>query len=138
LALGLCISSASFARDSSRIVCSGIAEYGNPGNLDKIGVSIDFFDRRARNGSDREYTLSSIYQRKLFQGSMIDKSDQFGQGTINLTNVRSQFYVGSFTLEQGQGDNYTMILDGKINDDPSGGNILSPIKARLPCVDLSI
>src|ERR1700674_415367 len=121
LAFGLCISSAAFARDSARIVCSGIAEFGNQGNLDKIGVSIDFLDVRARNGSDREYTLSSIYQRKLFQGSMINKSDKWGRGKIVLKNAGSQFYIGSFKFERGRDDNYSMILDGKINDDPAGG-----------------
>ncbi len=136
--IGLCISSAAFARDSSRIVCSGIAEYGSPGNLDKIGISIDFLEMRAPNGSDREIVLSSIYQRKLFQGSMINKSDEFGRAKIDLRNAGSQFYVGSFKLKSGQDDSYAMILDGKINDDPSGGNVLSPIKAKLACVDLSI
>jgi hypothetical protein len=137
LALGLCVSSAAFARDSSRIVCSGIAEYGATGNLDKIGVSMDFLERRAGSGGNREIILSSIYQGKLFQGSMINTSDEF-QGRIVMKNGASQFYAGGFKLMPGQDGKYTMILDGKINDDPSGGNTLAPIKARLSCVDLSI
>jgi hypothetical protein len=31
-----------------------------------------------------------------------------------------------------------MGLDGKINDNPMGGKTLYPMKAKLPCVDLSI
>jgi hypothetical protein len=31
-----------------------------------------------------------------------------------------------------------MVLDGKINDDPASGKTLYPIKAKSPCVDLSI
>src|ERR1700722_4172066 len=137
LALGLCVSGAAFARGSSRLVCSGIAEYGAAGNLDKIGVSMDFLERRAGSGGNREIILSSIYQSKLFQGSMINTSDEF-QGRIVMKNGASQFYVGSFKLAPGQDGKYTMILDGRINDDPSGGNTLAPIKARLSCVDLSI
>ena len=107
------------------------------GNLDKIGVSMDFLERRAGSGGNREITLSSIYQGKLFQGSMINTSDEF-QGRIVMKNGASQFYAGGFNLMSGQDGKYTMILDGKINDDPSGGNTLAPIKARLSCVDLSI
>src|ERR1700674_1927484 len=115
LAFGLCISSAAFARDSARIVCSGIAEFGNQGDLGKIGVSIDFFDQRAKDGQNRKYTLSTVYQHKLFQGSMIDKGEQWGQGKITLKNARSELFVGGFKLETGQKDSYTMVLDGKIN-----------------------
>jgi len=43
-----------------------------------------------------------------------------------------------FKLEQRQDDNYSMTLDGKINEDPSASKTLAPIKAKLPCVDLSI
>jgi len=68
-----------------------VAEFGKPENLDKIGVSIDFLDVRARNGSGREYTLSSIHQGKLFRGAMIGNSDQWGQGKIDLKNGGSQF-----------------------------------------------
>jgi hypothetical protein len=138
LTIGLCISNATFAKDSARIVCSGIAEFGNQGDLRKIGISIDFFDRRAKNGQDREYTLSTVYQHKLFQGSIIDKGEQWGQGKINLTNSRSELFVGNFKLEAGPNDSYTMVLEGKINDDPASGKPLYPIKAKLPCVDLSI
>ncbi len=38
LAFGLCISSAAFARDSARIVCSGIAEFDDQGSPEKIGI----------------------------------------------------------------------------------------------------
>src|ERR1700730_16642006 len=132
LTIGLCISNATFAKDSARIVCSGIAEFGNQGDLRKIGISIDFFDQRAKNGQDREYTLSTVYQHKLFQGSMIDKGERWGQGRINLKNTRTELFVGNFRLEAEQKDSYTMVLDGKINDDPASGKTLYPIKARLP------
>jgi hypothetical protein len=138
LAFGLCVSSAVFARDSARIVCSGIAEFDDKGSLSKIGVSIDFFDMRAEGGNARKYTLSSIYQSKLFQGSMIDRGSEFGQGKIALKNGQKELYVGSFKLERGQDEHYTMSLDGKINEDPASSKTLYPIKAKLPCVDLSI
>jgi hypothetical protein len=92
---------------------------------------------RARDGTSRKYILSSIYQQKLFQGLLLDKSDEFGQGTITLTNSRSRFYAGSFKLEREKGESYIMVLDGKINNDPSSGNKLLPAKAKLPCVNLS-
>jgi hypothetical protein len=31
-----------------------------------------------------------------------------------------------------------MAIDGKINDDPAAGKKLYPIKAKLPCVNLSV
>jgi len=138
LAFGLCVCGAAFSRDSSRIVCSGVAEFVSSGSLEKIGISIDFLDVRAPRGIGREYILSSIYQGKLFQGSIIDKSDNYGQGRIILKNAQVEFFVGTFKLEIGQNNAYTMELDGKINDDPRGGKTLYLIKAKLPCVDLSI
>jgi hypothetical protein len=138
LALGLAIAGAALARDSARFVCSGIAEFDDKGVSDKIGISIDFFDARAEGGNSRKYTLSSIYQSKLFQGTMIDRSADFGQGKISLKNARSELFVGSFKLEKAQDDSYTMVLDGKINNDPTSSKTLYPLKARLPCVDLSI
>ena len=138
LAFGLCVSSAAYAKDSAHIVCSGIAAFDYKGAPEKIGVFIYFLDVRAEGGNARKYTLSSIRQSKLFQGSMIDRSTESFQGRIVLKNAQSKFYVGSFKLERGQNDNYTMLLDGKINDDPTGRKTLYPIRAKLPCVDLSI
>jgi hypothetical protein len=137
-AFGLCVCNAAFSRDSSRIVCSGVAEFISGGSAEKVGISIDFLDVRARGGIGREYILSSIYQSKLFQGSIIDRSDNYGQGRIILKNAQSEFFIGRFKLEMGPNDTYTMELDGKINDDPAGGKTLYPMKAKLPCVDLSI
>jgi hypothetical protein len=99
---------------------------------------IYFLDVRFEGGKARKYTLFSIRQTKLFQGSVIDRSGDSFQGKIVLKNVQGEFYVGSFKLERGQDDNYTMSLDGKINDDPARRKTLYPIKAKLPCVDLSI
>src|SRR5215470_1125833 len=135
--LGLCVPSAAFSADSLRLVCSGPAEIRDEGFTRKFGLSIDFFDVRARDGTSRKYILSSIYQQKLFQGSLINNSDEFGEGTITLTNSRSRFYTGSFKLEKEKAESYSMLLDGKINNDPLTGNKLLPAKAKLPCVNLS-
>jgi hypothetical protein len=89
LAIGLCLSGTAFARDSSRYVCSAVAAYQAEGSDSQIGVSIDFFDSRAENGSARKYVLSSIYQGKLFQGAMIDRGETFGQGSIAMKNGQS-------------------------------------------------
>jgi hypothetical protein len=69
---------------------------------------------------------------------MIDRSENYGQGTITLRNGESQLYVGRFKLEQRSDDSYVMMLDGKINDDPAAGRTMYPIKGRLPCVDFSV
>ena len=138
LAVGLCLPGTAFARDSSRYVCSAVVEYQADGASSQIGVSIDFLDTRAENGDARRYQLSSVYQGKLFQGAMIDRSENYGQGTITLRNGESQLYVGRFKLEQRSDDSYVMVLDGKINDDPAAGKTMYPIKGRLPCVDLSV
>ena len=137
-AVGLCLSGTAFARDSSRYVCSAVADYRAEGVDSKIGVSIDFFDSRAEGGSARKYVLSSIYQGKLFQGSVIDRGETFGQGSIAMKNGQSQLFVGTFKLEQQKDDSYVMAIDGKINDDPAYNKKLFPIKARLPCVNLSV
>jgi hypothetical protein len=137
LAVGLCLSSAAFARDSSRFVCSGFAELGADSS-DKMGISIDFFDSRAGGGNGRKYVLSSIYQGNLFQGTIIDKSEEFARGKVALKHSRSELFVGNFKLEKQQDDTYTMSLDGKINNDPGSSKTLYPAKAKLPCVDLSL
>jgi hypothetical protein len=134
----LCVPGTAQARDSARYVCSAVAEYSADGGTSRIGVSIDFFDSRAEGGSARQYVLSSVYQSKLFQGTMIDRGDNYGQGSITMKNGASQFYVGTFKLEQQKDGSYVMVLDGKINDDPADAKVLYPIKARLPCVDLSV
>jgi hypothetical protein len=136
LALGVCVSTAAFARDSSRYVCSGFADLGSPAD-DKMGISIDFYDSRAPGGNGRKFVLSSIYQGKLFQGSLINK-DENDQGKVALKNGRRQLFVGSFKIDKAQDDSYTMSLDGKINNDPGSSKTLQPAKAKLPCVDLSL
>jgi hypothetical protein len=138
VAIGLCLSGTAFARDSSRYVCSAVADYQADGAASQIGVSIDFFDSRAEGGSARKYVLSSIYQGKLFQGAIIDRGETFGQGSITLKNGQSELFVGKFKLEQQKDDSYVMAIDGKINDDPASGKKLYPIKANLPCVNLSV
>jgi hypothetical protein len=138
LVVGLCLPGTAIARDSSRYVCSAVVEYQAEGALSRIGVSIDFLDTRAEKGDARRYQLSSIYQGKLFQGIMIDRSENFGRGTIKLRNGESQYYDGKFKLEQQSDDSYIMVLEGRINDDPAAGKTMYPIKARLPCVDLSV
>ena len=40
-----------------------IVEYGAAGNLDKIGVSMDFLERRAGSSGNREIILSSDLSR---------------------------------------------------------------------------
>jgi len=138
LALGLGAGGTALGRDSSRLVCSGFAELDYNGSQEKMAISIDFLDRRAAGGVNREYVLSSIYQRKLFQGKMVSTSDVWG-GKIALSDgSRSKLFVGVFELEKGQNDAYTMSLDGKVNRDPSGHATLITAKARLPCVDLSL
>jgi hypothetical protein len=136
-AITLCGTTAALARDSSRYVCSAVAEFRDGDANSKIGISIDFYDSRAPRGDGRKYVLSSIYQSKLFQGSMIDRSDNFGEGSISLKNGSSEFFVGKFKLEQQKDDSYVMAIDGGINEDPGSSRKLFPIKARLPCVDLS-
>jgi hypothetical protein len=137
-AIGLCLPATAFARDSSRYVCSAVASFRDGGADTQIGISIDFYDSRAEGGNARKYVLSSIYQGKLFQGSVIDRSDKFGEGSVSLKNGKSELYVGKFKLETQKDDNYVMAIDGKINDDPNSGKKLYPITAKLPCVNLSI
>jgi hypothetical protein len=136
VAITLCVPTAALARDSSRYVCSAVAGFRDGDANAKIAISIDFFDSRAPGGDGRRYVLSSIYQGKLFQGAMIDRSDNFGEGSISLKNGSSELYVGKFKLEQ-KDDSYVMAIDGRINEDPGSSRKLFAIKARLPCVDLS-
>jgi hypothetical protein len=129
LAFDFFLCDAAFSRDSSRIIFSGVAEFVNSGSYEKIGISIDLLDVRARGGIAREYIISSIYQNKLFQGSIIDKSDNYRKGKIILKNSQVRFFVATFKLEMGQNNDYTMELDGKINDNPAGGKTLYPAQS---------
>jgi hypothetical protein len=135
LALSLSATGAALGRDSSRLVCSGIAEIDGV-SPEKIALSIDFVDHRAMGGVNREYVLSSIYQGKLFQGKIVSTLDVWG-GKIVLNNSRNKLFVGTFRVER-QDDAYTMSLEGKINKDPSGRSTLIATKTKLPCVDLSL
>jgi hypothetical protein len=125
------------AADSFRAVCSGFAELQSGGATAKMGVSIDFVDVRFGSSNGR-YTVSSIYQGRLFQGSIIDRSGSGYQGKITLRNSSRQFFVGSFKLDADQSQTYNMVIDGKLNQDPSSGNVLLPGKATMPCVNLSM
>jgi hypothetical protein len=125
------------AADSFRAVCSGFAELQDGGATAKMGVSIDFVDVRS-GSSNRKYTVSSIYQGQLFQGTIIDRSGNGYQGKITLRNSSRHFFVGSFKLDADQSQTYNMVIDGKLNQDPSSGNGLLPAKATLPCVNLSL
>jgi hypothetical protein len=49
---------------AARAVCSGFAQNANDPSK-KMAVSIDFFDQRS-GANARKYTLSSIYQLKLW------------------------------------------------------------------------
>jgi hypothetical protein len=117
------------AADSFRAVCSGFDE------LQKVGISIDFLDNRY-GAAKRKYTVSSIYQGALFQGVIIDSSGNGYKGQITLKHSSQRYFVGSFSLETDTSQKYSMHLDGKLNQDPSK-NVLLPVKATLPCVDLS-
>jgi hypothetical protein len=136
--VSICLSGTAYARDSARHVCSAVAELKIEGGSEKLGISIDFFDVRAENGNARKYVLSSVYQSKLFQGFTIDRGVNWGQGKIAMKTGNSQFYVGGFKLEQQSDDSYTMVLDGMINIDPSASKKLYRVKAKLPCVNLSV
>jgi hypothetical protein len=136
-ATGLFVLGNALARDSSRYVCSAVATFQDEGSDSQIGISIDFYDSRAEGGSARKYVLSSIYQGKLFQGSVIDRSEKFGEGSISLRNGQTELFVGKFKLEPQKDDTYVMAIDGRLNEDPAYSSKLHPIKARLPCVDLS-
>jgi hypothetical protein len=80
------------------------------------------------------------------------------RGHVAIKNGNSRLYVGTFRFVANEGKpntTYALALDGKVTDDPEGkitedpegGHIidghagstkLHPIKAMLPCVDISI
>jgi hypothetical protein len=139
LPFNLSISDAASARDSLRLVCSGFGEIASNASTDQIGISIDFLDTRAKDGSSRNYIFSSIYHGKLFQGKIIDKSGEFPGGKLVLQQSGRQLYIGKFEFDRKEDRTYSLLLMGKINKDyPSSGSKLYPVKAILPCVDLSI
>jgi hypothetical protein len=140
IALSLC--GTALGRDSGHWVCSAVTEFQADGNNSPIGISIVLDDWRAPGGRDRIRVLSWVYGGKLFQGSVRDATDSVGlQGNVAIKNGKNQLYAGAFRLKRendGQPDErYALVLDGKITDDPAS-TTLHPIKATLPCVNLSI
>jgi hypothetical protein len=68
------------------------------------------------------------------------------RGHVAIKNGASLLYVGTFSFELANADNpnqsYALVRDGKVTDDPLdhrhlGSTKLYPIKARLPCIDIS-
>lgn len=124
--------SATLAQDSFRAVCSGFAKnVNNPSQ--KMGISIDFFDQRFAGGS-RKYTLSSIYQLKLWQGTVISSGDDY-KGTVILKNRSRWLFSGKFSLANGA-QGYSISLDGKLSQDPGREPPFSAT-GSLPCVNLT-
>jgi hypothetical protein len=158
-AMGLSFCGTAFGKDSGHRVCSGVATFQVDGDNSRIGISIVLDDYRVgRAGAEREWVLSWVYAGRLFQGSARETEDfplpdfRVGgggvimQGHVAIKNGASQLYVGTFRFELANADkpnqNYALVLDGKVTDDPLdrrhlGSTKLYPIKARLPCVDIS-
>ena len=124
--------SAVLAQDSFRAVCSGFVENTNNPSK-KMGISVDFFDQRFGSGS-RKYTLSSVYQLKLWQGMIIGSGDNY-KGTVVLKNGWRRFFSGKFNLTNGA-QGYAMSLDGRLSQDPGISPPFVAI-ATLPCVHLT-
>jgi hypothetical protein len=138
------------AKDSTRLVCLG---FGKLEDDEKMGISIDFYEAR-HQGSKRRYELSTIYQSRLFQarGVQGDAADSvLWGGPITLANPGSgrKLFVGAFEVSDiekketdrgGDADfafSYTMVLKGKISDDPTSKTKLQPVTVTLSCIDLS-
>jgi hypothetical protein len=123
---------AGLAQDSFRAVCSGFAKKVDDPS-EKMGISIDFFDQRSGSAS-RKYTLSSIYQLKLWQGAVISSTGD-SKGAVTLKNRSRLFFSGKFNLANGP-EGYSMSLDGKLSQDP-GRTSPFAATATLPCVNLT-
>jgi len=161
-AMGLCFCGTAFGKDSGHRVCSGVATFQADGDR-QIGISIVLDDYRAgRMGDEREWVFSWVYAGRLFQGSVRETGDfplhnfQVGgrgaimQGHVAIRNGKSRLYVGTFRFEvvhfSKPNQSYALVLNGKVTNDPFGRRIIDdgtgstklyPIKATLPCVDIS-
>jgi hypothetical protein len=146
--IGLSLCGTAFGKDSGHYVCSAVTSFERDGENSRIGISIVLDDWRApgNGGIDRIRLLSWVYAGKLFQGSVRDTGnppvnhDYVMQGHVEIKNGKRQMYAGAFKLRRvnaGQPDqSYALVLDGKVTDDP-GSEKLYPVKATLPCIDIS-
>ena len=142
LALTVAASTPALARDSSHLVCSGYMA-AKPGP-DNYGISVNFDEGRASDGSARLEMLSSIWAGDLYQGQRINTADDFGKnGTVVLAakqDATRVFYKGDYNLiKDGKTGKYALHLKGQMNLDPSDSSAASfePISTALPCVDIS-
>jgi hypothetical protein len=153
-AVGLSLCGTAFGKDSGHRVCSGVAAFQADGDSSRIGISIVLDDYRAgARGGEREWVLSWVYAGRLFQGSVRESEDSplpdfhgrgrntIMQGRVEIKNGESPLYVGTFRfvdLANARKPNlsYALVLDGKVTDDPTSTK-LYPVKATLPCVDIS-
>ncbi len=153
IAIGLSFCGTAFGKDSGHRVCSGVATFQADGDSPRIGISIVVDDYRAGSrGSEREWLLSWVYAGRLFQGSVRETEDSplpgshrrggsaIMRGRVAIRNGKNQLYVGTFSFERANAgqpeESYALVLDGRVTDDPDSVK-LYPIKAMLPCIDIS-
>jgi hypothetical protein len=159
-AMGLSFCGTAFGKDSGHRVCSGVATFQADGDSSRIGISIVLDDYRA-GGVEREWVLSWVYAGRLFRGSVRETKDfplpdfqvrgrvAIMQGYVAIKNGESRLYAGTFRFEIANAGKpnarYALVLDGKVTNDPDGRGVIDgtgrtklyPIKATLPCVDIS-
>lgn len=126
-----------FARDHMELVCSAVADVKDGG--DKIPLFIHLFESRSEDGKHRDETLSTIYQRKLFQATRVNKSAGFTKDApIVLTAGTAIRFRGTYTIDNSSGA-YMLKVAGAVNDDPSApAPTFRNVAATLTCVNLSI
>jgi hypothetical protein len=153
-AIGLSFCGTAFGRDSGHQVCSAVArvQAGPWSDEDKdaddwglglrrdekerlvpiMGISI-VVDNARWKAVERLWTLSWVFAGELYQGEW---EHWELPGHVALKNGKRLLYEGTFSFE---GDK--LVLHGKVTDNPDrrfGRTKFYPIKAKLPCVDISV
>jgi len=131
----LATSRAALARDPLALVCSGVARPTD--DAERVGLSINYYDVRASDGSSRRVALRELWGDIVFKWSKVIGGDLDRREPIVLQAGKLVRFRGTYMLTK-DGAAFFLVLVGKLSRHPIDDKALHPIDVKLPCVDISI
>jgi hypothetical protein len=123
------------ARDPLDLVCAGIAKPTD--DAEQVGVSINYHDSRAPDGTSRKIALRELWGDLVFSWKAVGGADLDKPVAIVLESGKLVRFRGTYTLSK-SGADFVLRLVGKLSRHPLSDKALHPIDATLRCIDISI
>jgi hypothetical protein len=125
--------SPALAKDSTWLVCKGIATHGTGADADKTFFVANVLEHRAPSGSDRELRVSLIYGDRVSRG-VIAKAESGKAGKLETRNVDGKhgvIFTGTAQLDDAMSSfAITGTLDDTYGDAKPDRH---PLTATLSC-----